>query len=303
MITTVIDHPSFKWIDLVYPSPAELQRVADLYGIHRTSIQDCLQPDHLPKFEKIGEVTFLIARAYDAKEAEGGINSIRGLTRKLAVFWGTTFLITVHRVEQPYLVTLREKWQSVQEVSEKQVFHLLSDLLQAVIESYEQPLTEAELMLEEFENKIFLRKKSALSFQALYILRRKASVYQRMIHLLKDVLLKLDIAVEHLAPFFQSLREDTERVQFVADQLSDNVNHLLMLHLSLQSQKTNEIMRVLTVFSVFFMPTTFIVGVYGMNFEWMPELELWYGYPAVWLFMIGVTTGLYVWFRRRGFLK
>ncbi len=303
MITTVIEQPRFKWIDLVYPSPAELQQVADLYGIHRTSIQDCLQPDHLPKFEKIGEVAFLIARAYDEKEAEAGINSIRGLTRKLAIFWGMNFLITVHRVDQPYLTTLKEKWQGAQEMSEKKIFHLLSELLQAVIESYEKPLAAAELMLEEFENKIFLRKKSVLSFQALYILRRKASVYQRMIHLLKDVLLKLDIAVEHLTPFFQSLREDTERMQFVADQLSDNVNHLLTLHLSLQSQKTNEIMRVLTVFSVFFMPITFIVGVYGMNFQWMPELELWYGYPAVWLFMIGVTVGLYGWFRSRGFFK
>lgn len=303
MITTVIEQPHFKWIDLVYPNPAELQQVADLYGIHRTSIQDCLQPDHLPKFEKIGEVAFLIARAYDEKEAEAGINSIRGLTRKLAVFWGTDFLITVHRVDQPYLTALKEKWQGAQEMSEKKIFHLLSDLLQAIIESYEKPLAVAELMLEEFENKIFSRKKSVLSFQALYILRRKASVYQRMIHLLKDVLLKLDIAVEHLTPFFQSLREDTERMQFVADQLSDNVNHLLTLHLSLQSQKTNEIMRVLTVFSVFFMPITFIVGVYGMNFDQMPELKLWYGYPAVWLFMIGVTVGLYMWFRSRGFFK
>jgi magnesium transporter len=302
MITTVFEHPNFKWIDLVYPTPEELQQIAETYAIHRTSIQDCLQPDHLPKHEKIGNVTFLITRAHDEK-APLAANSVRALTRKVAIFIGAHFVITVHRVDQPYLETLRDRWRSVQEITENEGFHIVSDLLQAILESYEKPLNEAELMLEEFENKIFLRKKSRFSFQELYLLRRRTSVYQRMIHLVKDVLLKLDIDAEHHAPFLQSLREDADRMQFIADQLSDNVNHLLMLHLSLQSQRTNEIIRVLTVFSVYFMPITFIVGVYGMNFHFMPELNLWYGYPAVWSIMGGVTFWLYLWFRRKGFLK
>ena len=74
------------------------------------------------------------------------------------------------------------------------------------------------------------------------------------------------------------------------------------IYISLSSQKTNEVMRVLTVFSVFFMPLTFIVGVYGMNFDFMPELRLKWGYPGVMLLMGFITFSIYVWFRRNGWL-
>lgn len=301
MITTVIERPEFKWIDLVYPTAEELESIGQTYSIHLTSIQDCLQPEHLPKYEKIGEVAFLIIRAFDEKSFPPA-NSMRDLTRKIAIFLGTNFLITVHRVDQVFMPPLREKWMNQPAVTAKQQFHILSDLLQAVLESYEKPLNKAEGMLENFENKIFLRK-TAFRFHELYVLRRKTAVYQRMIHLFKDVLLKLDIATEHQAPYLQSLRDDAERLQFMADQLSDNVNHLLNLHLALQSYRTNEIIRVLTMFSMFFLPLTFIVGIYGMNFDFMPELQWRYGYPTVLLLMLGVTLGLYLWFRQRKFLK
>ncbi len=301
MITTVIEQPEFKWIDLVYPTAEELESMGQIYSIHLTSIQDCLQPEHLPKYEKIGKVAFLIIRAFDEKSLPPA-NSMRDLTRKIAIFLGTNFLITVHRIDQVFMPPLREKWLNQQAVTAEQQFHILSDLLQAVLESYEKPLNEAEGVLENFENKIFLRK-TAFRFHELYVLRRKTAVYQRMIHLFKDVLLKLDIATEHQAPYLQSLRDDAERLQFVADQLSDNVNHLLNLHLALQSHRTNEIIRVLTMFSMFFLPLTFIVGIYGMNFEFMPELQWRYGYPMVLLLMLGVTLGLYLWFRQRKFLK
>jgi magnesium transporter len=70
----------------------------------------------------------------------------------------------------------------------------------------------------------------------------------------------------------------------------------------LASQKTNEVMRILTVFSAFFLPLTFIVGVYGMNFQWMPELQVQYGYPAVMVFMALVTLLIFQWFKRKNWL-
>ena len=75
------------------------------------------------------------------------------------------------------------------------------------------------------------------------------------------------------------------------------------MQLSLSSQKTNQVMRTLTVFSAFFLPLTFLVGVYGMNFEYMPELTQRWGYPAVWVVMVLITIGIYTLVRRRGWLK
>jgi magnesium transporter len=84
--------------------------------------------------------------------------------------------------------------------------------------------------------------------------------------------------------------------------LSENIHQLLTVYFSASSQRTNETMRILTIFSVFFMPLTFIVGIYGMNFKYMPELEWKAGYPAVMLLMAFVTLLIFIWFRRKKWL-
>lgn len=306
MITTVLEHNHFKWLDVVLPTQEELQQLATTYAIHLTSIRDCLQPNHLPKYEKIGDVTFLITRGYDEK-APVHASNVLDLTRKVAIFKGTDFLITVHRVDLEYLAAIREKWQiTAPETIQHLQFQILCDILQAILLSYETPLDAAEGMLDDIENKIFMRKGRMihLSFQEVYLLRRKVLVYQRMLHLTLDMLAKLNIGsdIERNAPFLQDIKDDTHRLLFISEQISENVNYLINLHLSLMSNRTNEVMRVLTVFSVFFMPITFIVGIYGMNFEHMPELKWQYGYLDVWLIMLSVTLGLWIWFKRKGFL-
>jgi magnesium transporter len=118
-----------------------------------------------------------------------------------------------------------------------------------------------------------------------------------------DAVQKLVPASEPTAPLFQDLRENAQSMHFYADELLDDVNNLLSIQLALASHRTNEVVRVLTVFSVFFLPLTFIVGVYGMNFQHMPELRERWGYPAVLLGMGAVTLAIYLWFRRRGWLR
>jgi magnesium transporter len=86
------------------------------------------------------------------------------------------------------------------------------------------------------------------------------------------------------------------------DDLHENIHQLLNIYISLASQKTNEVMRILTVFSAFFLPLTFIAGVYGMNFHWMPELHQKYGYPAVIILMALVTLIIFQWFKRKNWL-
>ena len=101
----------------------------------------------------------------------------------------------------------------------------------------------------------------------------------------------------------QAKDERIESLHTWADEIHDNVSNLLTVQLNLASHRTNEVMRILTVFSAFFLPLTFLVGVYGMNFEFMPELSRRWAYPAVWGVMVIITLGIYIWFRRRGWLK
>ena len=100
----------------------------------------------------------------------------------------------------------------------------------------------------------------------------------------------------------QDVRDQHLKISTMYAQILDDVNNLMNLYMSFSAQKTNDVMKVLTIFSVFFMPITFIAGLYGMNFQHMPELSLHWGYPAVIVAMIVITVGIYIWFRRKHWL-
>ena len=88
----------------------------------------------------------------------------------------------------------------------------------------------------------------------------------------------------------------------IYDQIHEDVSNLVNFYLSISAQKTNDVIKVLTIFSVFFMPLTFVVGIYGMNFEYMPELKMRYGYPILLGIMVLLSGGIYLWFRRKRWL-
>ena len=105
------------------------------------------------------------------------------------------------------------------------------------------------------------------------------------------------------ATLFRDVQENVESYHFYADELLDDANTLLNVQLALAAHRTNEVMRVLTVFSVFFLPLTFIVGVYGMNFQFMPELQRALGLSRGARGHGLVSLAIYLWFRRRGWLR
>jgi len=116
------------------------------------------------------------------------------------------------------------------------------------------------------------------------------------------VIQRLSPSSDTNAPLFQDLRENLSTMVFMTDELLEDATSLLNLQISLASQKTNEVMRILTVFSVFFMPLNFIAGLYGMNFQNMPELSHPFGYYGVLTLMATTTLLIAMWFYRRGWL-
>jgi magnesium transporter len=100
----------------------------------------------------------------------------------------------------------------------------------------------------------------------------------------------------------QDLRDYYVKADTQLEEVYENIHSLLNIYISLSSQRTNEVMRTLTVFTAFFLPLTFIVGVYGMNFKYMPELEAHWGYPGVIGLMLAITIAVWIWFKRKGWL-
>ncbi|MBI5445628.1 MAG: magnesium transporter CorA [Deltaproteobacteria bacterium] len=303
MVRTVLELPDsgFCWVDVVEPTPEELAALGERYALHSTSIQDCLEPKHQPKHERFGDISFIILRAFDTG-AEPSADTIHRLTRKVAVFVGPKFVISVHRTELPWIRDLRLTWSEPEGRCGSPGFEIATELLRRSLLSYEEPLNDDFEALEACEGRLFAREDPPATVQELYLLKRRGSAFTRVLHLSRSAVSELTARSEEHAPFLQDLREAAERLSSEADQLLENATTLMNLHISLASHRTNEVMRVLTVFSVFFLPLTFIVGTYGMNFRFMPELEYRYGYPAALAGMVAVTGVIWMWARRKGWL-
>lgn len=306
-----IDFQGFHWLDISNPTPELLNEIAAKYELHSTSVQDCLQPEHLPKYEMINDVGFVVLRAYDS-ECTREADTVQEITRKIAVFYADRFVITIHRKDQPFLENTFNKWDKYQKnnpiVTPE---HLLADVINEVVRSYEKPVMDSMNNLELFEMEIFgAGTKRKFHMQKGYYLKRKVSVYKRILRSTLEPLNKVMANAESvLMPHFQNARETIDSLYFYCDEISESISSLLSLHISLQGQKTNEasrrtneVMRVLTIFSCFFLPINFIAGIYGMNFSHMPELQWEYGYAFAMGLMGAVVLVIFLWFRRKGWL-
>jgi magnesium transporter len=313
-IRTVVEksEPRFVWLDVVDPTREELTELVADYGLHPLSVSDCLDPTHLPKYEVFENHSFVILRAVDA-DAPRTADTVQALTRKIAVFAGPAFVITIHRKDQPWLTTLQERGLAGVPLkhatrSEGIQIHLLTQLFNAALDTYQRPLEEVELTLDRFDAHVFegtVQTGGAFrtDLREIHRLKRKVTLCKRLLWRTVDVTQRMVPAAGKTAALLRDVQENAESYHFYADELLDDANTLLNVQLALASHRTSEVMRVLTVFSVFFLPLTFIVGVYGMNFEYMPELRERWGYPAVLVGMVLVTLAIYRWFRMRGWLR
>jgi magnesium transporter len=289
---------NWEWIDIEDPTVEELNAVARKYGLHPSSVIDCLQPEHLPKFEVINDIIFIITRLYD-RQAHHEADTIQELTRKIAIFYSDKFLITIHRRPHKIIDELKEIETGTDHINP--CFELLLRVIHKSLETFEVPAQKLTTELDDYEAKIFLQKNIPPLTRGLYHLKRKAAVSKKVLQLSDPILNALS---QHNAnsPAVHDLNDYFVRIITIYDEINDSVNNLLNMYISLSSQRTNEVMRVLTIFSVFFMPLTFIAGIYGMNFAFMPELKAEFGYPLTMLAMVLVAVGIYLWFRRKGWM-
>jgi magnesium transporter len=286
-----------RWIDLLDPAHEELQAVASEHGIHEAFVADAMQPEHLPKYEPLENTAFFILR--HMIPADNGVDTIQGLTNKIAIFQKDDLVVTIHKYEAEFLLDLKTNLTDPGLC--RDTFHLLNRVIKAVLQTFEPPALRLAEEIDNFEAKTFLKKNPPNLLKGLYHVKRKIEVSKRLLILSKDILERID-SPEHRNPDTRDTRDLYIRMVNLYDSMSDNTNHLLTLYFSISSQRTNEVIRVLTLFSVFFMPLTFIVGIYGMNFKWMPELTWKAGYPAIVAVMIVITVCIYLWFRKKGWL-
>jgi magnesium transporter len=288
----------FRWMDVAEPTPEEVERLVSEFHLSHYAIKDCLEPDHLPKYETSGAYTFIIVRFFSPK-GEVDVHTIQDLTSKIAFFYNDNFLLTIHRKPVSFMDEIKAKYVDTGYVSSS--VEAVVKVIWYVLHSYEIKAQQLVTQIDSLEHRIFLKERIPNLQRQLYFLKRKANVCQRILFVTREVLAKINTTSKDNASL-QDVKDLHTKLEVAYSQLVEDVNNLLNAYISLSAQRTNDIVKVLTIFSVFFMPLTFIAGIYGMNFKFMPELEEKWGYPASLGLMVVICIGIYIWFKRRRWL-
>lgn len=299
MINKIADKKDygFEWLDLTEPTMEEYEEVAAKYGLHPALVNDCLQPDHLPKFERMQHYSFVIFRINTEEDMDMADN-LQDLTSTIAIFFCAEFILTIHRKKESLFKQVIESMEEKMSSSSRELFNIL---IVCCLNSYEAPLKKLSESVDYYEKMVFLRSKHEPILQGIYFLKRRIDLLKQMLILSYDIIDKLDSKEEGTVET-RDTRDQFIKLQSILISRSENLHQLLDIYFSASSQRTNEIIRVLTIFSVFFMPMTFIVGLYGMNFRFMPELNWKMGYPGVLVLMAIINGLIYMWFKRKKWL-
>ncbi len=287
----------FTWLDITAPTIDDLVQVSEQYKLNNHNLRDCLEPDHLPKFEEGDDFNFIILRKV-LDDGELG-TTIHALTTKIAIFYNETVVVTIHRLPQDEIFETCS--QAIQHQKITHVSQLLLRITARVQQSFNHFAGQLNSQIEEFETRLFVRKTAMESIESLYMLKRRSSLCRRLLLLTGEVVSALQHRQKKSSEL-QDIRDSQAKLQLFYEQLSEDAINLVSTYMSYSAQKTNDVMKVLTLFSAYFLPLTFIVGVYGMNFEIMPELRWKFGYPAVLLLMLLIFLLIYRWFRKRRWL-
>ena len=293
------DSPATLWIDLEAPTDEELRLLENPFAFHPLAIEDCLTPEHQPKIEDFGPYLFLIFRGVDLEPPADHFETI-----KLAAFLGPNYLITYHRRPMRSVAAVRTKYAHDEKGDLfRGVDYLLYEILDHMIEFYFPVLERIEEDIEAVEDRIFTADDEN-TLDAILGLKRRVMEIKRALAPHRELFGRIARnEFEEITPqavvFYRDLYDSTYRLAEVADSYRDVLSGTLDAHISMISHRLNEVMKVLTIFSTIMLPLTFIAGVYGMNFDFMPELHWRYGYFLVWGIMLAVTGGMLVYFRRR----
>ena len=292
------DDLPYQWLDIIMPTEADLKKLSKEFNLHRYTLRDCLEPDHLPKYEDLGDTRFIITRVLLDQHADE-LKTIQETSTKVAIFYNEHFILTVHRLPHPFLTEIKTKY--IENGKCRTTNELVTKIIWNVLHTYDQPAINLSDDVDEYETKIFLKSLTPSMLEELYIIKRKASICNKLLMLTGEVINTIRTDENDLVAL-QDVKDLHRKLITMYTQAHEDVTNLLNIYLSLSSQKTNEVVKLLTIFSVFFMPLTFIVGVYGMNFRYMPELDKRWGYPAVLIFMGIIIITIFWWFKRKKWL-
>ena len=291
------------WVDMESPTEEDERVLLDVFKFHPLTVEDCRENRHYPKIEEFEDYIYFIVHGVRAETSPERFNTI-----ELDGFLGPNYVITYHHDMFRSSNTVKQLLHTTPVACQRGPAFLLHQILDQVVDFYSPVLDDFDDRIDRLEDDIFkLKQPNNEILSEIMDLKRSVLRLRRISVKQMDVLHRMSrgefsLITEEMRPFYRDVHDHLVRVVDLAESYRDLISGSLEAYLSVVSNRLNEIMKVLTIFSAIMLPLTFIAGVYGMNFENMPELHSRYGYYTVWAIMLAVAIGMLLFFRRRGWI-
>lgn len=302
-IAPYLDKDSVTWIDVQGLGDEDVLRgLGELFNIHPMALEDVVNVPQRPKAEVYPDHEFVITRMAMV-HPEGGLD-----TEQVSIFLGRNYVLTLQERYGDCFDPVRKRIQQGKGLMRKSGSDYLAyALIDVIIDHYYPVLEEFGEHLEQLEDELVAQPGPA-TLHRIHQVKRDLITLRRAIWPQRDMVNTLlreddsELISEKVRVYLRDCYDHAIQIMDVVETYRELAAGMLDVYLSSISNRMNEVMKVLTIIATIFIPTTFIAGVYGMNFEWMPELKWAWGYPAAWIAMLAVAGGMIYYFRRLGWI-
>ncbi len=290
------------WVDIQQPVQEVIEPLLEeRFGFHELAAEDTLSPNTLPKYDPFADYDFFIFRTVDVNVSEH-----QSETYKIAAFLGSNFLFTVHRQPMRGIDDVCNRLPGDRRILDRGPDFLLYNVVDQMVDAHFPLVEQIEEAVDDLQDRIF-ESAEELHLDELLHLKRDLSVLRRHTLPQRELLNQISrgdakfIQREHLI-YFRDVYDHMFRISETVDVDRDQMTATMEAYLSVVANRTNETMKVLTIFSAIMLPLSLIAGIYGMNFEHMPELRWLHGYPFALGLMIGIALLMIAFFWRKGWI-
>jgi magnesium transporter len=292
---------TFVWLDLQNPREADIDLLREEFNFHPLSIEDATHHPERPKLESFEKYYFLIFYCLSYDAAKNRLHS-----QPIGLFIGANYIVTVHLGAIGSIDETIRRWRASAGELGNDAGALLYALLDAIVDDYFPVIDALAERVEDIEEQIFERFREE-ALQDVFALKRDLLAARRVVAPERDV---LNVLIRREVPIFerdtiqylQDVYDHIVRVTDSIDTYRDLLSNALDAFLSVQSNRLNQIVKVLTISSIILMADALVAGIYGMNFEFMPELHWAFGYPFALGLMALISSALILFFRWRKWL-
>jgi magnesium transporter len=294
------ESPNIVWVDVSDPTSKDFEDLAEEFGFHPLSLEDCQKAHQRPKVEEYQGYYFIVL--YEAELTD----QLDLELRELNIFLGKNYLVTVHSQPIRAIETAERLWRGWTDLANRGPGLLAYLLIDTIVDDYMPLLDTISDRMEELEEDIFDDFRSE-ALREIFRIKKQLLFFRRAVTPLRDVfntLLRREqpIFSRETSVYFQDVFDHLIRVSEMIDNLREMLGSTMEAYLSISGNRMNMVMKRLTSISAILMSMTLVAGIYGMNFKYMPELEWRYGYSGSLISMVLIALALYIYFRKINWL-